>query len=216
MSFERPCKIVWSRSIFSWCIMWSTTRVLSSVKLNKKFVFVFFKLFSRGSLIPTLHLKSFNTFFSGPDFGKINRSVGLTASMWHDGSSTRRDIFVKSGSEKNVFKSMNSICLAHNSKKNIHTYVFYIRLLDGKIIFKYTWRSRNARQLKTLANKFNSRMLDASVKARKPFYCSKECVTRNFPFSVYSVRLDWPIFPTLQPLFMVDTKPAPISFFLFF
>ena len=33
--------------------------------------------------------------------------------MWHDGSSTQRDIFLKSGSEKNVFKTVNSICLAH-------------------------------------------------------------------------------------------------------
>ena len=73
------------------------------------------KFFSRGGSIPTLHLKTFNIFFSGREFLKIYWSVGLTASMWHDGSSMQRDIFVKSGSGKNVFKTINSICLAHIS-----------------------------------------------------------------------------------------------------
>ena len=62
---------------------------------------------------------------------------------------------------------------------------FLIRLLDGKIMFEYTWRSQNVRRLKTLINKFNSR----TVKARKPFYCSKECVTGNLPFS--RIAFDW-------------------------
>ena len=35
--------------------------------------------------------------------------------MWHDGSSTHRDIFVKSGFEQNVFETINPICLAHTS-----------------------------------------------------------------------------------------------------
>ena len=32
-------------------------------------------------------------------------------------------------------------------------------------------------------------MLDASVKARKPFYCSNNCVTWNFPFP--RIAFDW-------------------------
>ena len=65
--------------------------------------------------MPTLHFETVITFSSGPDFWKIYRSVGLTASMWHDGSSMHRDIFDESVSEKNVFKTIDSICLAHTS-----------------------------------------------------------------------------------------------------
>ena len=110
-SIVRPCKIVWSRSIFAWCILWSTTRVWALWSLKKNnfwFVFFFYKLFPRGGSIPKPHLKTFKIFFSGPDFLKIYLSVGLTASMWRDESLTHRDIFLKSGSEKNVFKTVNS------------------------------------------------------------------------------------------------------------
>ena len=57
-----------------------------------------------------------------------------------------------------------------------------MRLLDSKIFFEHTQRSQNVRRLKPFINKFNSRALDASNKARKPFYCSKKCVMRNFLF----------------------------------
>ena len=67
----------------------------------------------RGGSIPTLHLKILNSFFLGPDFWKIHQSnVGLTASTSHDGSSMHRDIFLKSWSEKNVLKAVDSLTLS--------------------------------------------------------------------------------------------------------
>ena len=101
MLIERCCEIVWS---LCFCMVHSVINNsgLSSVELKKKLIFDFFfaKLFSRGGSIPTLYFKTFNIFFSGPDFWKIYLSAGLTASVWHDESSTHRDIFLKSGSEK--------------------------------------------------------------------------------------------------------------------
>ena len=91
---------------------------LSSVepKNLKKIDSNFILFFSGGGSIPTLYLKSFNIFFLGPDSWKIYRSMGLTASMLHDGSSTHGDIFVESGSEKNVFKTVNSQLASSCSK----------------------------------------------------------------------------------------------------
>ena len=63
---------------------------------NGIFSFYFDK---RGS-IPTLHLKTFNIFFSDPDFWKIYQNVGLAAWKWHGGSPTFPHFFLKSARRK--------------------------------------------------------------------------------------------------------------------
>ena len=91
------------------CMVHSVVNNSGAEKKQLLFLIYFSKLFSRGGWMPTLHLKTFNIFFSGPDFWKIYRSVGLTASTWQDETSTHRDIFLKSGSEKNLLKTFNSL-----------------------------------------------------------------------------------------------------------
>ena len=84
---------------------------LSFVWLRFWFFFLLNCLREAGQYRP--FTSKFSTYFSrAPIFC---RSVGLITSMWNDGCSTHRDIVVKSGSEKNVFKTINSICLVHTS-----------------------------------------------------------------------------------------------------
>ena len=74
-------------SLIALCFCMLHSVVYNSGLSSLEFKNFFFnsKLFSRGGSIPTLHLKTFNILFSGPDLWKIYRSVKLTALMWHDG-----------------------------------------------------------------------------------------------------------------------------------